>query len=458
MSDPSPVRELCAVGARRVGEPIFATASRVDLWLVLEVPGAWADEVGDVLDPDTVVGRALLPVLKSVPRSRLLFIKGAPRSGRDTFAFYVAVTDEVESRLYHFELEGYDALGSIDLFSVLAGDERYEAARDSQPLFLVCTHGTHDRCCAKFGFPIYSRLVRQHPERVWQSSHVGGDRFAANLVCLPAGLYYGHVEPEDADAIVTSAADGRLYLPRWRGRTCYPPPVQAAEYFLREARGETAVAAYRLGSHGRLGEVTTATFLTVEGAQQHTLRVEPAPLDGLRFVTCGACEEKPVTGYRLLNHEEAPFTPETHDSGEVRYSLRPAAMRDYGFIYRLRRDTLACYLDEIALRPEERGPFYARFDVTRHRVISVGDTPAGAVSVVDRAEGLHLANLHLLPAYQGHGLGTAVVREIQQQAASAGRRLTTQVLKVNPARTFYERLGFRIDGDLGLRHHLLWEP
>ena len=457
MASLPPARELCAVGARRVEEPLFATASRVDLWLVLEVNGAWADEVGDALDPESAIGRALLPVLKSVPRARLLFIKGSPQALRPSFAFYVAITDEMVSRLYHFELAGYEDLAALDLFAVLAEDERYDAFLDSHPLYLVCTHGTHDRCCAKFGFPIYRRLARKQPERVWQSSHVGGDRFAANLVCLPHGLYYGHVEPADADAILEATPRDRLHPARWRGRTCYPPPLQAAEYFLREAQGETAVDAYRLSSHRRLGDVTEATFLTAAD-RLHTLRVQPALRDGLRFLTCGTCEEKPVTGYRLLDHQEAPFVPEIRSAGDLEYRLRPAAMRDYGFIYRLRRDTLQCYLDDIALPKDECAPFYARFDVTRHRLVTVNGAPAGAISVLERAEGLHLANLHLLPAYQGRGLGTALVREAQQQAAAAARPLTTQVLKVNRALAFYERLGFRIDGDLGLRHRLIWEP
>ncbi|MCC2671260.1 MAG: hypothetical protein K0Q72_3731, partial [Armatimonadetes bacterium] len=307
MPEQPPARELCAAGARRRGDPQFATASRVDLWLVLEVPGPWADEVGDSLDPASPIGEALLPVVRAVPRTRVLFIKGAPRSRGDTFAFYVAVTDEAAPRLYRFELKSHAALAEIDLFGVLAGETRYDVHRDPRPLYLICTHGTHDRCCAKFGFPIYRYLEQQEPECVWQSSHVGGDRFAANLVCLPHGLYYGQVETADADAIRAGAAAGSLHLPSLRGRACYPMPVQAAEHFLRQARGETALAAYRLWSYQGAGTVTEAAFLATGEDRLHTVRVEAAPLDGLRFLTCDSCEEKVAMSYRLLDHQEAPF-------------------------------------------------------------------------------------------------------------------------------------------------------
>ncbi|MGV3721944.1 MAG: GNAT family N-acetyltransferase [Actinomycetota bacterium] len=439
-------------------EPLFGTASRVDLWLVLEVPGVWADEVQDAIDPDSTLGRALQPALKAVPRSRLLFIKGASRGKHKTIAFYVAITDEVESRLYHFELGSYEALSEIDLFGVLAEEERYERHRDRLPLYLVCTHGTHDRCCAKFGFPTYLSLARSQPERVWQSSHVGGDRFAANVVCLPDGLYYGQVEPGEHETFLGSASAGRLHLPRWRGRSCYPAPVQAAEYLLRRSEGKTRVAAYRHWSHQRVGDVTEAAFLATESETLHTLRVEPMALEGSRALTCGSTEAKPVVSYRLLDHRMVPFAPETRSAGGMDYQLRPAAMRDYGFIYRLRRETLERYLDEIEMPPEERGPFFARFDVTRHRLISVSGEPAGAVSVLERDEALHLANLHLLPAFQNRGLGTALVREVQRQAEASRRRVTTRVLKVNPARAFYERLGFRLEGEQGPRYRMVWDP
>ena len=456
MAECPPARELCAAGARRRGDPLFGTASRVDLWLLLEVPGAWPDEVGESLDPKSPAGRALLPVLRSVPRSRLLFIKGSSPRSDEGAAFYMAITDEVSPRLYRFELESPAALLQLDLFAVLAEDELYDAHREPRPLYLVCTHGTHDRCCAKFGFPLYRHLEAQVPGSVWQSSHVGGDRFAGNLVCLPHGLYYGHVEPADADAILESTAQGKLQLLSLRGRSCYPMPVQAAEQFLRVAQGETAIDAYQLLSHCKAGTAMDVEFLAA-GERRHVLRVESTLLEGLRLLTCDSSEPKSAATYRLLDYRELPHASEIYAYGLGEYRLRRAAMRDYGFIFRLRRETLTGYLDEMAVPVEERGPFFARFDVCRHRVVTVGEEPVGAVSVVRREDSFHLANLHLLPTCQRRGLGTAIVRGLQEQAAAASVPLTTQVLKVNPALAFYERLGFRIEGEAGPRYRMAWQ-
>ena len=56
------------------------------------------------------------------------------------------------------------------------------------PLLLVCTHGIRDRCCARYGQELCRNLHGLAPDGwVWQASHVGGDRFAGNLVVLPEG-------------------------------------------------------------------------------------------------------------------------------------------------------------------------------------------------------------------------------------------------------------------------------
>ena len=67
------------------------------------------------------------------------------------------------------------------------------------PFFLVCTHGRHDTCCAVEGRPVAAALESARPGAVWECSHVGGDRFAANVVAMPHGIYYGQVEMTRAD-------------------------------------------------------------------------------------------------------------------------------------------------------------------------------------------------------------------------------------------------------------------
>ena len=58
---------------------------------------------------------------------------------------------------------------------------------------------------------------------------MGGDRFAANLVCFPDGLFYAHVTEHDERAVIEAYGARRIALSHYRGRACYSQPVQAAE-------------------------------------------------------------------------------------------------------------------------------------------------------------------------------------------------------------------------------------
>jgi hypothetical protein len=90
----------------------------------------------------------------------------------------------------------------------------------TEPLYLVCTNGRHDPCCAEYGRPVARPSTELVGERVWECSHVGGDRFAGNLVCLPDGVFYGHLDPATALRAV-AAHEGAVLLEHWRGpRRC----------------------------------------------------------------------------------------------------------------------------------------------------------------------------------------------------------------------------------------------
>jgi hypothetical protein len=105
--------------------------------------------------------------------------------------------------------------------------------REDGPLFLICTNGRRDPCCAERGRPLASALNSAFGPFVWECSHIGGDRFAGNLVCFPHGVYFGRVGREEAETVAREYTEGRLSLNHYRGRSCYPFDVQAAEYFVR---------------------------------------------------------------------------------------------------------------------------------------------------------------------------------------------------------------------------------
>jgi hypothetical protein len=89
---------------------------------------------------------------------------------------------------------------------------------------------------------------------VWQSTHVGGDRFAGNLVALPDGAYYGRVGPSEAWSVIEASLAGRVHLPRYRGRSRYGFAAQAAELSVREETGLTGISDVHVRSIARAGD------------------------------------------------------------------------------------------------------------------------------------------------------------------------------------------------------------
>jgi len=105
---------------------------------------------------------------------------------------------------------------------------------DPGPLYLVCTHGKHDPCCALRGRPVPAALAAVRPRQVWQASHLGGCRFAPTLLVLPLGLMYGRVPPSAAPKLVTATEADEMIGPLLRGRIGMPPAAQAAIGFAHE--------------------------------------------------------------------------------------------------------------------------------------------------------------------------------------------------------------------------------
>lgn len=184
---------------------------------------------------------------RRLPHARIIFVRRNERRRDDGLLAFVARTTESEGELRRIELEAHDGLIGLDL-------ETAGVAVD-HPLFLVCTHGKHDRCCAKYGRPLYDAVREQvDDDWVWQSTHVGGDRFAGNLVALPDGVYYGRVQPSEAWPVIEAALDRRVHLPCYRGRSCHGFAAQAAELAVRRATGLLAVSDVRVTAIEKEGE------------------------------------------------------------------------------------------------------------------------------------------------------------------------------------------------------------
>ena len=219
----------CSVRALDRGDSPVATASPVQRWLLIEQPGPWGR---DAL-AESRFDREVAPALARRARAesvRLLLVR---RPG-DRLA------DSGRRWAYGDNRPGREGLW----WSVRASDAELLTApwdgsvgeATSRPTYLVCTHGGHDACCALRGRPLARALPAPGPSDVWECSHLGGDRFAANVVVLPYGFYYGQV-PGDGDELVRAHERGEVVLPWLRGRAGVAAPGQAAQHHARQELG-----------------------------------------------------------------------------------------------------------------------------------------------------------------------------------------------------------------------------
>jgi hypothetical protein len=289
----------CSVASAARGEPIHATASQVKAWLLVEVQGSWGrDAIHDSeLGPHAPKvwrqamssrGVRVITIRRDLDRSSKHTVEGvrvvhvvAGRPGTTVATAHRAVLDDLHHVVAATESiangHGPDAGWAAD-------DERY---------VLVCTNGRHDACCATYGRPLV-RDLRDGPwgQHVWECSHIGGDRFAGNVLVLPASLYFGRCRGEDAARILGALDAGRLDLGNFRGRSALTLAEQAAEHFTRTELGLDGlddVVAIRTSDAGRI-ELDLADGRAAVVSLERSRRPSPTPLtckgaEGLSYPT-----------------------------------------------------------------------------------------------------------------------------------------------------------------------------
>jgi len=270
--------ERCAPASERRGDPLLATAAPATRFLLVEQPGAWGRNA--LRDSPAAPFLRKLLVRCDAAGARLLLVRRAHRDPTPTRAFAVADARPGREAIAWGRFEDDAELDDID-------PTRFPAAPSLAPAFLVCTHGRRDACCAARGWPVTVALNAAFPEQTWQCSHVGGDRFAANVVALPHGIYYGRVAPAGAAALAHRHVEGRVTLSSLRGRSCFPPTIQAAQHFARVELGVDAIDALAPAETDQIAAGETAVKLAHRGGIVTVVvrerESEPAPR-----LTCGA--------------------------------------------------------------------------------------------------------------------------------------------------------------------------
>ncbi len=175
---------------------------------------------------------------------------------------------------------------------------------DPDPYALVCTNGRHDACCATLGRPLVRALRRSAwAGMVWECSHIGGDRFAGNLLLLPESLYFGRCDGAGGEQVLAAFEDGRIDLAHYRGRSTQSLVEQAAEHFVRTERSLDAIDA--IGRVESLGNGQVSVQLAGEDGSL-VVTVERARVPAETPLTCKGAEGLTYPAFHLAAIEDAP--------------------------------------------------------------------------------------------------------------------------------------------------------
>ena len=275
----------CSVVGERLGEDLAASAPAARRFLLLEQPGPWTGRKAVTnSDLDADLGRALLARADEAGLKVHLIRRSPRRAALERRACFLA--DAERSWVERHELG--------DPAEVLDLDLGMRGSRWERPLYLVCTHGKRDPCCARRGRPLVRALRAVRPEETWEIGHIGGHRFAATFMAFPWGLVFGRVPAARGPEIVAALEGGEIALEHLRGRVG-DPRLQAADVLVRrrlDLRGVDALAV----------EAASDGVVTLRGPDGGLLRATVERREDVRPrpISCGD-EPETVSRYELVD-------------------------------------------------------------------------------------------------------------------------------------------------------------
>jgi ribosomal protein S18 acetylase RimI-like enzyme len=143
------------------------------------------------------------------------------------------------------------------------------------------------------------------------------------------------------------------------------------------------------------------------------------------------------------------------------YTLRPATWEDAEYVYGLNECTMKEYV-EATWGPwsEEfqRKFFREHFRPEENQIVLIGRERIGNVGYLWEDGRWYLSYIRLEPEWQGKGIGAELVRGVMEEAAKRDTPVDLDVLKMNPAKRLYERLGFRVTGETETHFQMRWVP
>jgi hypothetical protein len=229
---------FCSDYSRKVGEDLIGSATNCQAYVLVECPPPWTYEAFNS---------------KWVPKNLRLLVEEFQQS--KTSIKFLLIANNLSHKSSHkkiliyykkegfnngyskqeFQLENLEQAAGVIRKWLLLGIPKYEMEVPTTRDILVCTHGSHDQCCARYGNPFFFHAtatvsnLNLENVRIWKSSHFGGHRFAPTAIDLPEGRYYGALDQKLFHLILTRSGDIKCLNRIYRGWGMLPPSIQVLE-------------------------------------------------------------------------------------------------------------------------------------------------------------------------------------------------------------------------------------
>ncbi|RYD41769.1 MAG: GNAT family N-acetyltransferase [Verrucomicrobiaceae bacterium] len=141
--------------------------------------------------------------------------------------------------------------------------------------------------------------------------------------------------------------------------------------------------------------------------------------------------------------------------------LVPASVSDQDALFALHEELFRHHIEQIWGWDDEwqLANFHKEWDESLTELILHDGQTAGYIQTREEPDHLYLLGIAIDPACQGKGIGTAVMRTLQQRASLGRLPLRLSVFRTN-ARViaFYQRLAFAVESETETGCVMRWEP
>ncbi len=313
---------FCSDNARQIGEKLIGSAINIETYILIECPGPWISEAfNSKWVPDNL--RVLVEDCKEekLPIKFMLIANNlSHKVDQTTLIIYQQIKGLTTG--YHkqeLKLTNIEQVAGVLKRWLRSGIGDDQTLTNTTRDILVCTHGSRDMCCARYGNPFYAQAQATITDlgldnvRIWKSTHFGGHRFAPTIIDLPEARYYGNLDKESFQSILTRTGDIQCLEKVYRGWGVLSPSLQVLEKKLLLSDGwdwyknkvEGRIISQNLQENTTLAELSYETpdnCLCSYRAKIVEDKTNSAQLKG----SCHAAQASTFAKYTVANLQQSP--------------------------------------------------------------------------------------------------------------------------------------------------------